>query len=116
MTNYNKGWSPRAILASIIVGGALIISLFAMGFRSLPGRMPIATSCSAAISGACHRDESESPNCAFLPLKYGVLPREGPGGKLRVGFSSNTVAPLEDGETYEQPHELARLERTSSEW
>ena len=49
------GYSPVAILMTVIVGFLVLLVVIATGFRRYPRTgMPLAGSCSAAISAACH--------------------------------------------------------------
>ncbi|KAL2821811.1 hypothetical protein BDW59DRAFT_163993 [Aspergillus cavernicola] len=53
------GYSPIAILFAIIVGGSMMLLLLGLSLRRLPSRMPLAGSCSLAISAACHPPKGE---------------------------------------------------------
>ncbi|GAB7353596.1 hypothetical protein MBLNU459_g4017t1 [Dothideomycetes sp. NU459] len=66
------GYSPAAIIVSLIIGGVLIIALIINGFRKLNPGMPIAASNSVAISAACHRPAGDL-EAALMPIKYGVV-------------------------------------------
>lgn len=98
------GYSGMAILLALVVGGLMILALILHGCRKLNPGMPIASSCSAAISAACHPPSGEPEDAAFLPLQYGVVDKD------RVGelsdeaehacFSSQNVVPLLKGVTY----------------
>ena len=50
------GYSPIAIFFVIITGSVMLVGMLAMGFRKYPLGMPLAGSCSAVISAACHPD------------------------------------------------------------
>lgn len=97
------GYSSMAILLAVVVGGIIILALVANGFRKLDPGMPLASSCSLAITAACHPSSTEE-NPALLPLKYGVLPNEqieGDGEKWEHAcFSSEEVTPLVDKHVY----------------
>lgn len=57
------GYSPIAILVTIVVGAAIMLLGTAMGYRRYKPGMPLVGSCSAAISAACHppfRDKDAS--------------------------------------------------------
>jgi hypothetical protein len=93
-------WSPMAVILSVIVGGILILALVGFSLRKLDPGMPIAGSCSLAISAAAHASQNEE-DAALKQLMYGVL--DEPVDKLgreRVGFSSRGVAPLVNGTVY----------------
>lgn len=68
------GYSPMAILTNLIVSLAIPISICAVGWRRLPGYMPVAGSCSLAIAAACHHpDGAGHPEVALETLKWGVM-------------------------------------------
>lgn len=95
------GYSPVAIMAGIIAGCLMLLYIIGMGFRRFKSGMPIASSCSAAISAACHPadDCAWEPNAARLPLQSGVIPSE--KGVAHCGFSSRDVEMPEDGHFYQ---------------
>jgi len=66
------GYSCIAIFCSLIVGGFAIIVGIANGFRRYKAGIPLAGSCSAAISAACHRPP-EDVFASFKPVKWGVV-------------------------------------------
>ena len=95
------GWSPIASAESLVVGGILTLALLVFGFRRHSSDIPLAATCSAAISAACHAETVESgTEVVSQPLRYGVT---GTGGfeKRRVGFSCKEVQPLVVGEVYQ---------------
>ena len=93
------GWSPDALIATVILGAFIILALFGVGFRKLPNGMPIVSSCSAAISAACHRAESDGDDAVLYPLQYGVV--KGQNERIQqVGFSAQEVQPLEEEVIY----------------
>lgn len=66
------GYSPFGMIFTTI--GALLLLLFALvlGMQRFKPGMPLAGSCSIAISTACHVPEGTSE---FEPLMWGVVPR-----------------------------------------
>jgi hypothetical protein len=55
------GYSPSAILTTIITGIFMLITLIALGRIKFKSKeMPVASSCSAAISACCHLGDSSS--------------------------------------------------------
>lgn len=66
------GYSCIAIIFAILVGGTLLLVGVAFGFRRFPPGMPLASSCSAAISAACH-PPADDVDAAVLPLMWGVV-------------------------------------------
>lgn len=92
------GYSPVAIILTTAVGSAIVLGGLAMAVRRYPPRMPLASSCSAAISAACHPPEGDS-SAALLPVMWGAVE----GGKEGVGhltFSSFDVAVPVRGRRY----------------
>lgn len=99
------GWSPPAIVASVVVGAVIIIALPALGCRRYPSGIIVAANCSAAISAACHYTGSDE-DAATAALMYGVL-SEQKSLPRRVGFSPGEVGPLVSGDEYEGPSNTA---------
>jgi hypothetical protein len=96
------GYSSMAIVLSLVVSGAVILALLASAARKLEPGMPLASSCSLAITAACHTSHGDE-DAALLPLKYGVVIAEEPDGESgceHACFSSKEVTPLVDGHWY----------------
>ncbi|KAG8527154.1 uncharacterized protein KY384_008584 [Bacidia gigantensis] len=92
-------FSPIAIIFCIIVGGIMLITLVANGFRKYNTEIPLAGSCSAAISAFCHRPGDDA-DAAVLPVKWGMI--EGAQNQ-RVGhcsFTSHNVSDPVPGHLY----------------
>lgn len=93
------GWSPDAIIAVTGANLAMVAFILVSGGRRLRfGSAPVAGSCSAAISAACHpwaADENEWEK----PLKWGVVAAraDGPG---RCSFSSASVGVPSNSQPY----------------
>lgn len=83
------GYSPSAVLACLILGLIMVLALIGMGFRKYKAGIPLAASCSAAISAACHVAPGES-GIETLPLQWGVLGAWHNVG--HCGFSAREVA------------------------
>lgn len=99
------GYSPFAIILSLILGAVMILGLwvYAFAFKYDSG-MPLVRSCSAAISAACHAPAWDV-KCAEKPLLYGVVETpaiglDGRGVHRHVCFTSGPAEPLVDGEIY----------------
>ncbi|KAL5355107.1 hypothetical protein BJX96DRAFT_170355 [Aspergillus floccosus] len=62
------GWSPMALISSIAVGSVMVLALIALGLRKFRSCIPLAGSCSAAISATCHppRGDSSAPLEAII--------------------------------------------------
>ena len=96
------GFSAMAIVLSLFVSGMIILALLASAARKLESGMPLASSCSLAITAACHTPPGDE-DAALLPLKYGVVIADGPESESdgeHACFSSKEVSPLVDGHWY----------------
>ena len=93
------GWSAIAILIVLVLGGLMILTLIGFGFRRYHAGMPIASSCSIAISAACHPLPNDK-YAAFSRLMYGVVGTN-ESGVEHASFSSREVTPLVAGRQYE---------------
>jgi hypothetical protein len=94
------GWSPLGLIISIAIGAALVFLLWLVCFLlKIPGGMPVARSCSAAISAACHGPEWDEEAPQKL-LAWGVVSRGVAEGTLHTAFSSGDVQPLSEGGIY----------------
>ncbi|KAJ5601238.1 hypothetical protein N7510_010772 [Penicillium lagena] len=96
-------WSPVATLSVIIIGGLCFFVLIGMGvFRKFESGMPVASSCSLAISAACQpvpeRIKEIDPISATLPLKWGVM--NAGSEREHCGFSSEEVEAPQHGRVY----------------
>ncbi|KAJ5894097.1 hypothetical protein N7495_005788 [Penicillium taxi] len=96
------GFSPIFILLSILVGAVMILTLCILAFKRLKSNVPLAGSCSAAISAACHAPTQEDSDTAIRSkvkwgqttgLPFGFIDSEG-GEKGHCSFTSlDTVKP-----------------------
>jgi hypothetical protein len=96
------GYSPLAIIAVMVLGSLMVISILAFGYIPYTRGMPIAGSCSMAISAACQsveQHESGGNKISEEKLQWGVVSI----GSHEVGhcaFSKNEVEPLVKGRLY----------------
>lgn len=90
------GYSCIAIITVILLGAVMILLGLLNGFRRYQG-MPLAGSCSAAISAACHRPE-EDVDAATKPVMWGVVSSK--NGVGHCCFTSFEVSPPVHGELY----------------
>jgi len=94
------GYSPIAMIAVISIGFLMVIAAIISGFVRLPSGMPVAGSCSAAISAACHPEhERYGDSAAFLRVQWGALSNN----FHNVGhcsFTDSEVSPPEQGRLY----------------
>lgn len=102
------GWSPLGIICVVVTGTIMVVTgtimvvfLLATGFRHLRyGGIPVAVSCSAAISAACHPAPDEEPQMWKRVLHWGVV-SEPDSESPHCSFSSREIeAPIE-GMKYE---------------
>ncbi|KAF9061631.1 hypothetical protein BDP27DRAFT_1234938 [Rhodocollybia butyracea] len=88
------GYSPVAMILTIIIGASLVLSCLAVGcFKCLQCDMPLAGSCSKAIAAACHPPEDGSD--PLKPMKWGVVPKIPDSSNPAIGhisFSSAEVS------------------------
>jgi hypothetical protein len=101
MTVSAVGYSPLAVLCTVVLGSCMLVVAVGMGFRKLPGSIPIAGSCSAALAAAAHRPTADV-DAAVLPVKWGVVARESEDAE-DVGhccFTSEEVTEPQEGKLY----------------
>jgi uncharacterized membrane protein YhdT len=99
-SNFTCGYSPLAIILVIIV--ALLMAAFAVlvGLKRFKSGMPLAGSCSAAISAACHPVPGLGKTVMTdAPLQWGVMGVTA-DGVAHCGFSSGQVEAPQDGVLY----------------
>ena len=92
------GYSPCAIMITLVVGTIYVLTIVVMGFRKYPIGMPLSATCSGAISAACHPPPDEV-DAALLPVQWGVV--NVMNGVGHCSFSSKTVEPLVAGQEYQ---------------
>lgn len=91
------GYSSGAIMLTIVIGTLIVLATGATGLRKFPAGMPLAATCSGAISAACHPPLGDE-NAAVLPVQWGVVRiKEGVG---HCSFSSKLVTPPIPGQKY----------------
>lgn len=99
---YTCGYSPLAIIFMITVVGILGALVAILAFRKFRTGMPIAGSCSVAISAACHgldKDVKEGNEAPEEPLMWGVV-GVNRNGVEHCGFSSGEVEFPQNGKIY----------------
>jgi hypothetical protein len=117
------GYSPSAILSTVLIGSAMVIFAVMIGRRKhVQGGIPIAGSCSASISACCHstlQPDDSWEDSALLPLQWGETVTQSPvpgvdeGNKLpqasahsedertwHCSFSSQEVEKPREGAVY----------------
>ena len=87
------GYSPISMITVILLGALLLIFLNLIGFRRYQDGLPLAGTCSAAISAACHRPEDDI-HAASKPVMWGAVDRDDNVG--HCCFTSQAItAPIE---------------------
>lgn len=97
--DYNTcAWSPAGVVAVLVAGLAMLVFLVASALRTFQsGSMPVAASCSAAISAACHAVPYEE--LAWTePLRWGVTGEA--AGVGHCAFSAREVGEPQSGSSY----------------
>jgi hypothetical protein len=98
------GFSPAAIILTFALGTMVAIAgILVALFRYYPPGIPLAGSCSAAISAACH-PPSEDVDVSLGPLQWGAIPGAEKEENGRVvghcSFSGLAVEPPVPGRFY----------------
>ncbi|CAO2650076.1 Nn.00g013680.m01.CDS01 [Neocucurbitaria sp. VM-36] len=96
------GFSPSAIISVIVLGSLMVISIVGFGYVPYRRGMPLAGSCSMAISAACHnlgQEETDGDMAAEKKLQWGVVSM-GHDGVGHCAFSTNDVEAPVKGEVY----------------
>ncbi|PYI34935.1 hypothetical protein BP00DRAFT_433261 [Aspergillus indologenus CBS 114.80] len=85
------GFSPMAILMTIILLGVALCALLVLGARRFKSPMPLAAHCSAAISAACHPPPGDE-GAAFQPVMWGAVSHLENATHGHCTFTSHAVA------------------------
>jgi hypothetical protein len=93
--------SPIAMLAVVLLGIIMITAVVGFGYIPYKEGMPLASSCSLAISAACHPDDAEEEVEALSEqrLQWGVVSTS-VNGIGHCAFSSRAVGPVVKGCMY----------------
>lgn len=96
------GYSPIAMLTVVILGILMVVAVVAFGYIPYKRGMPLAGSCSLAISAACHPEQDRGTKASALSeqkLQWGVV-STGVDGVGHCAFSSKEIGPLVKGQMY----------------
>ena len=95
-------WSPLGLVLTLSLSGSMLCVLWGSAvFRRYDGSMPLAGSCSMAISAACHAKPGAKDEARGL-LQYGSTVIGGQEGSIRHAcFSTREVEPLRPGIVYQ---------------
>ncbi|KAK6860389.1 hypothetical protein PG995_004025 [Apiospora arundinis] len=85
------GYSPIAVLATVLAGLVQTVAVVLLGFRKYDGVMRMVSTNSLAISAACHVLEGDQAEGYLLPLRWGVVELNEDG----VSHCTFTTAPQE---------------------
>jgi len=102
MVTRSVGYSPVAMLSVIILGVLMVGSVIGFGYIPYKPGMPLAGSCSLAISAACHPEKRVGLDDGVLSeqkLQWGVVSTDA-DGVGHCAFSSEDVDPLVKGRMY----------------
>ena len=91
------GYSAGAIVLTLVVGSIIAVSALLVAARRYPPGIPLASTCSAAISAACH-PPPDDVDAAVLPVQWGVVSTK--DGIGHCSLSSKLVAPPIPGRSY----------------
>ena len=93
------GYSPYALIITIIVAGIMLIALILVGLRRLDTKMPSAGSNSLAISAACHRPIGDN-DADIMPVRWGAISHETVDGPGHCCITSFDVEDPIEGQRY----------------
>ena len=91
------GYSPGAIVITVIVGSVMASVVLLVGLRKYPNTMPLAGTNSAAIAAACYSLPGDQQSVTE-PLQWGVVSET--DGIGHCSFSAGNVKPLVPGRIY----------------
>ncbi|KAI0134218.1 hypothetical protein BJ170DRAFT_190905 [Xylariales sp. AK1849] len=83
------GYSPIAIIITMILGFTLVVAIVLVGCRKYDGTMRLVATNSRAISAACHVPAEDQADGYLLPVRWGVVEIKGDG----IGHCAFTTAP-----------------------
>ena len=84
------GWSPIAVIISIIAAALVLLVGLLFGLRRYPPGPPLSGCCSLIIAAACHAEPEELPGLSERRLQWGVTSYH--DGIGHCTFSSRDVA------------------------
>ena len=87
------GYSPIGMITVILLSGLILFFLNLIGFRKYPDGLPLAGTCSAAISAACHRPQDDL-DAALKPVMWGAVKHDDDVGHCCF-TSQDVTAPIE---------------------
>lgn len=96
------GFSPLAMIFTASVAMAILLGTLAVGWcRKFPSSgIPLAGSCSLAISAACHRPAWDSEASLRAIMWGAVCDGDGEDGPTHCCFTSSDVSQVQNGKMY----------------
>ncbi|KAH7413703.1 hypothetical protein DE146DRAFT_600846 [Phaeosphaeria sp. MPI-PUGE-AT-0046c] len=88
------GYSPLALILTSVLATLIAVSGVVVGRLRFPAGMPVAGSCSAAISAACH-PPPEDADAHLLPVQWGVVSHGDETSEDAIGHCSFSSLPVE---------------------
>ncbi|MCJ1376967.1 hypothetical protein MMC17_000057 [Xylographa soralifera] len=82
------GYSPIAIIFTLMLGSLMVIGVILIGFRRYRPGIPMASSCSAAISAACY-PPADDGNAATSLVRWGEVTALTADGLAHCTFTSD---------------------------
>ncbi|RAK99587.1 uncharacterized protein BO80DRAFT_384743 [Aspergillus ibericus CBS 121593] len=90
------GYAPIAIIFALVLGVVMTSTIVGMSMKRFDSRMPIASSCSAAISAACHPQGGDEH--ALKPVMWGEIPMSSTKAGVSVDIESLSDTESDDGD------------------
>ena len=94
------GYSPIAIISVLILGSLMLLALIGVGYIPYRRTMPLAGSCSMAISAACHPEKTDQDQLSTRRLQWGAVLTADDEGVGHCAFSALPVEPPVGGQMY----------------
>ena len=89
------GFSPLGLILTVVVGVVFAVGAILLGRLKYDDCMPLAGSCSVAISAACHALEYDKANGYMMPVTWGVVEVKGGIGRCAVTTAADIESPKE---------------------
>jgi len=95
------GWSNKALVAAEVLGCAMLLVIFGLGWRRYKGGIPLVANMSMCISAACHPPK-EDEDASHKKIMWGAVCHGSEDGEQpgHCCFTSLEVEPLIEGRTY----------------
>jgi hypothetical protein len=94
------GFSAIALIFTTTMAFILVFGVLLLGFRVIKPSMPLAATCSATISAACHHREAGEGEIALKPLRWGCVGTDEEGVGHCAFSSGNEIEAVAPGAWY----------------